>query len=111
MRNQITMAANRALFRMTPDWLYLRLALRLIPLFDKRRRGLNTRVERFTGGYIARNERGTWHFNSAFKIGRYLYRDADDGITDAMLRKYSDGAVQISPGEVVLLFRTGLRLG
>lgn len=102
LRNRLTIAANRMLFNSVPDWLYLRLALNLIPLLDERRRGMATRVERFDGGFVARNETGTWHFNSAFKIGRYLYKDARNGIASAMLNKYSDGSVQVEQGDLVV---------
>ncbi|MDV7144303.1 FkbM family methyltransferase [Tropicimonas sp. TH_r6] len=102
MRNRTTITANRMLFRLLPDWAYLRMALRLIPAFDPRRRGLHTQVERFGEGYVARNANGVWHFNSAFKIGRYLYRDPADGVMAAMMRKYCDGFVEVTAGDIVV---------
>ena len=47
-------------------------------------------------------DRGVWHFNSAFKIGRYLYRDHKDGVKAAMLQKYSNSDVVVERGDVVI---------
>ena len=58
MRNRLTVAMHKALFLALPDWVYLRFALVLFPIFDKKRRGLKSTVSRYGNSYVVHNGQG-----------------------------------------------------
>ena len=53
-------------------------------------------------GYRATTSYRTYHFYSAFRVGRYLYNDPRDGIEASLLAKYTHGDVKVQDADVVV---------
>ncbi len=98
----LTTSGNRLLYRLLPDWLYLKVVVLLFGLFDIRRRHSRTRVESVGSGYRATTSYRTYHFYSAFRVGRYLYNDPKDGIEASLIKKYTQGDVRVQDADVVV---------
>ena len=100
MMRRALRSLNALAFRGLPPMAYVGLAARAIPLVDPARRGSGVRFARDGARYLAHRPDGTYAFNSAFKVGRFLYPGEAFGAR--ILARYASGAVAVAPGDVVV---------